>query len=108
MSRLSLPLLIVGRRLSQDMLRMQSKCMPGYAATFSTLAKASGFLEAYGESSWEFTVVTRPAMPELICDLERHGLLGICHDQLPDGTAGTAFTLAELREQFVPSVGGQG
>ena len=102
MSRLSLPLLIVGRRLRQDTLRMQSKGMPGYAATFSTLEKASDFLEAYGESSWEFTVVTRPAMPDLISDLDRHGLLGICHDQQPDGTGGTAFTLADLRRQFLP------
>jgi hypothetical protein len=100
MPKLPLPVLIVGQRQGEDILRMESTGTPGYAASFSTLTRASEFVQAAGESAWEFTLITRPAMPQLIADLIRQGLLGLCHDQDASGSGGLVFTLEELTQQF--------
>lgn len=101
MNRLSFPIWIVTRRHVLVAKPIESDSQPGFVAAFSSSAKAIQYLTTrdFGPEL-EITMIARPTMPSLLADMAQLGLGGICIDQLPDGSDGARFSIAELMAAF--------
>lgn len=67
-----------------------------HALAFTSTKKAGAFMDASGESNWEFALIVRSGLHPVINDLEAANLVGICMDPDPDETGGTSIKVAEL------------
>ena len=69
-----------------------------HALAFTSTKKAGAFMDASGESNWEFALIVRSGLLPVIKDLEAANLVGICVDPDPDETGGTSIKVSELRD----------
>jgi hypothetical protein len=70
--------------------------MPQHALTFSSVEKATGFMQQRGITDWEFKVINRFNLHEFTDDLRRQGLTGVCYDPDSDGSGGESVSIEEL------------
>ena len=63
---------------------------------FSTADHMSGYLDGKKAGQWAVQLVSRYSVPEVVEQLMRKGIIGICYDPHSDGSGGTAISIAEL------------
>lgn len=72
---------------------------PGYAAAFSTAQLAAAYMVKRGETSFEFTLVSRATLRAWADDLRQMGVRGICLDPAPD-RCGDSIDLDEVEAKL--------
>jgi len=50
-------------------------------------------------SDWEFKLISRPTLHEVLAELQSIAYRGICHDPNPDGSGGMLLSLEQVRLQ---------
>ena len=94
-SRFSLPFWVVTQRKGALALPVMPSDAPGYAAAFSTAHLAATYMVKRGETSFEFTLVSRATLRGWADNLRQMGGKGICLDPAPD-RCGDSIDLDEI------------
>lgn len=81
------------------MARLESRCPLG----FSTAERISSYLQGKKAGQWAVQLVNRYSVPEIIEQLAKKGIAGICYDPQCDGSGGKAISVAELAKLAISS-----
>ena len=81
--KLKFPFWVITQRRDLMSLPVVPHDLPGYIAAFSTPQGATGYMVDRGETAWEFRLVSRSTFLDLITDLRRLGIRGVCLDPAP-------------------------
>ena len=87
-SKLNFPFWVVTQRRDLMSLPIVPHDMPDHIAAFSTAQRATDYMVDRGETSWEFKLVSRSTFLDLMTDLRKLGIKGVCLDPTP-GECGT-------------------
>lgn len=99
-SRFKLPFWTVTQREGALALPVMPSDSPGYVAAFSTAHLATAYMVKRGDTAFEFKLVARATLRELIANLRQIGAKGICLDPAPD-TCGNSINIDEMEAKLV-------
>ena len=80
MAGLRFPFWIVTQRRGRTSTPVELDEMPGFVVAFSTAEMAASFMVSRGEPEWENRLVVRSTLADLLADLRKLGVRGVCLD----------------------------
>ncbi len=97
MDAVSYPFWIVTQRRGLISQPVEPDGTPGFIAAFTIAENAAKFMVERGETEWENKLVSRSTLQELMADLRRLGIQGMCLDPAK-GQSGTKIAFNQMEK----------
>ncbi len=95
MATINFPFWIVTQRRGLISQPVEPDGVPGFIAAFSSAERAAKFMVSRGETEWENRMISRATLRDLMADLRRIGVRGLCLDPTK-GEGGARITFEEM------------